>query len=212
MQLPPYTVSSSSWASERSCISDMSHPSPVLNHDVLRTVVGYVGTKTLLSLMLYCHAHYQVCVPVLLAKPAVCLDQAHWPVKKMRRVVWFFLQFMSADRRHWQSLRGLIFGSMLRPDEVELLAEGIKHAPNIAHLEFKLSDHLLSTYSDFHAARVSLKTSSISGSAGPQNTRACSSRACSGPSSLLNSTSVATQSRACIPPPYSGAHRTPSSD
>ncbi len=135
----------------------MSHPSPVLSHDVLRTAVEYVGTKTLLSLMLCCRAHYQVGVPALLAKPAVCLGQAHWPVKKMPRIVWSFLPLMSADRLRWQSLRGLIFGRMLRPDEVELLAEGIKHAPNIAHLEFRLSDDLLSTYPDLHAALMSLK-------------------------------------------------------
>lgn len=128
----------------------MSHPPPVLNHDVMRTVVEHAERKTVLSLMLCCRSLYQDGVPVLLAEP-VCLGQEDRDRS--------FLQFMSADRQRWQRLRGLIFDSVQSLDTllVEGIIEGIRQAPNIKQLNLRKAEQLLSAYPDLGAALASLK-------------------------------------------------------
>ncbi len=130
----------------------MSHPPHLLSHDVLSAVLEHADMETLLSLMLCCHTLYQDGVRVLLAEP-VCLDQTWEDSKKKLRVIWSFLEFMSADRRRWQSLRGLILGhSTLYAQNVALLVEGIRQSPNIEHLELREADDLLSANPALRAA------------------------------------------------------------
>ncbi|KAI0750442.1 hypothetical protein C8Q74DRAFT_1310106 [Fomes fomentarius] len=109
--------------------------------------------------MLCCRALYEDGVRVLLAEP-VCLDppMPYWEDEKKLRAISSFLEFMSADTRRWQSLRGLIFGHpTLYCKHEELLVEGIKQAPNIDYLELRNPEDLLSDCSDLRAALASLK-------------------------------------------------------
>ncbi|KAI0750441.1 hypothetical protein C8Q74DRAFT_1374028 [Fomes fomentarius] len=130
----------------------MSHAPPVLNHDVMRAVVEHAERNTVLSLMLCCGALHQDCVRVLLAEPVYLGQESDRD--------WSFLQFMSADRRRWQYLRGLIFESVeSRFDAllVEGIIEGIRQAPNLEQLKFRNAEQLLNAYPGLGAALASLE-------------------------------------------------------
>ncbi|KAI0750488.1 hypothetical protein C8Q74DRAFT_1222632 [Fomes fomentarius] len=133
----------------------MSHPAPVLNYDVLGTVVEHAETKTLLSLMLCCRTLYEDGVRVLLAEP-VRLDSEN---PKEDRIVWSFLEFMSADGgRRWQSLRGLLFGrARLFFRTAAQLAEGIKKSPNIEYLDLGYYEDGVLRYPELRAALATLE-------------------------------------------------------
>ncbi len=134
----------------------MSHPPPVLNYDVLSTVLEQAERETLLSLMLCCRTLYQEGVRVLLADP-VCLHRPCW--KERRFLVGCFTRFMSADGgQRWRFLRGLIFGDRgMFYHAAAKLAEGIKQAPNITSLVLLDADGLLRTYPELLTALASLE-------------------------------------------------------
>ncbi|KAI0738336.1 hypothetical protein C8Q80DRAFT_272317 [Daedaleopsis nitida] len=130
----------------------MGSSPPILNRDILRTVLEEAERATIGTLMRTCRALYQEGARLLLS------ENVNVGLGGKKKLI-SFLRFMVAeDGRRWQFLSDVsIFGDpRFSSRHAKILADGIRRARNIRRLKLHGIDEFLSSHQDLTAAVASL--------------------------------------------------------